>query len=242
MISEKIVIVDDDLRIHQSLEKILFEYQLISFTDAEKALKYLQGPNEASLVLVDVCMAGLNGIELLEKLRKTRKDIAVMMITAHANQGIVVDAMRLHADDFVEKPFDIDELKDRVRVLLKERSPYRNVTEKPKSHVERIRWFIERNYTNASLEHMAKELCLSPQYLSRFFSKHNKQGFRGYKLQVRMEKAKQLLSGSTLDVSEIAYQLGYENPESFMRAFKRTINETPSAYRSAHQQKARRKS
>ena len=56
MISEKIVVVDDDPRIHQSLKAVLFEHQLISFLDRQKALEFLLQPNEVRLVLVDVCM------------------------------------------------------------------------------------------------------------------------------------------------------------------------------------------
>ncbi len=241
MISEKIVVVDDDVRVHQSLKAILFEYQLVSFLDPEKALDYLLRPNEVALVLMDVRMSGLNGIELLERVKREKKDMAVMIITAHGAQDIVVEAMRLHADDYIEKPFDIHELKERVRVILKEKSRYDRDARAPQTQVDRIRQFIERNFSNASLEYIAQEMCLSPQYLSRLFSKHNQQGFRGYKLKVRMEKAMELLRTSSLDVSEIAYQIGYGNPESFMRAFKQYVKQTPGAYRSRYQQ-ARRKS
>ena len=241
MISEKIVVVDDDLRVHKSLESILFEHQLISFTDAQEALDYLLRPNEIKLALVDVCMKGLNGIELLERLKSAKKEMAVMIITAHGSQDIVVEALRLHADDYVEKPFDIHELKDRVKIILKERSRYDHLSRDPHTQTERIRQFIEHNYTNCSLEYIAKEMCLSSQYLGRLFAKHDEHGFRAYKLKIRIEKAMDLLRRSSLDVSEIAYQIGYENPESFMRAFKRYVKITPSTYREQHQH-SRRKS
>jgi len=241
MISAKIVVVDDDSRVHQSLKAILFEYQLVSFLDSQKALDYLLGPNEASLALVDVRMSGLNGMELLERLRRARKELAVIIITAHGAQDIVVEAMRLNANDYIEKPFDIHELKERVKSILKERSCYDCNSRVPETQIKRIRQFIERNYTNASLEFIAREMCLSPQYLSRFFSRYNPEGFRGYKLKLKMEKAMELLRISCLDISEIAYQLGYGNPESFMRAFKLYAKQTPCEYRS-HNQQSRRKS
>lgn len=235
MISEKIVVVDDDPRVHQSLKAILSDYQLIPFLDAQKGLDYLLGPNEIKLALVDVCMKELNGVELLESVRRVKKDIAVMIMTAHGSQDIVVESLRLHADDYVEKPFDIHELRERVRVILKEKSRYDSLARDPQTQIERIRQFIQRNYTNVSLEYIGKEMCLSPEYLGRLFAKHDKHGFRGYKLKVRMEKAMDLLCRSSLDVSEIGYQLGYENPESFMRVFKRYVKKTPSTYRADHQ-------
>jgi len=234
MISEKIVVVDDDPRVHQSLKEILFEYQLISFMDAQKGLDYLLSPNGIKLALVDLRMKELNGVEVLQRLRRAGKKTAVMIITAYGNQDIVVEALRLRADDYVEKPFEIHELRERVKTILKEESRYDHLSRDPQTQIERIRQFIQRNYTNASLKHVAQEMCLSSQYVGRLFIKYEKYGFRGYKLKIRMEKAMHLLSRSSLDVSEIAYQLGYENPESFMRAFKRYVKSTPSDYRNRH--------
>ena len=100
MISEKIVVVDDDPRVHQSLKAILSNYQLISFLDAQKGLDYLLRPNEVKLALVDVCMKELNGVELLESIRRAKKEIAVMIMTGYGSQDIVAEALRLHADDY----------------------------------------------------------------------------------------------------------------------------------------------
>jgi two-component system, response regulator YesN len=231
MISEKIVLVDDDPRVHQILNEVLFEYQLVPFLDPHKALEFFAIPNEVKLAIIDVRMKGMTGIELLQKVKRMNPELAVMIMTAHSSQDIVIEALRMHADDYLEKPFDIKELKERVKAILKERSKYDHLCRDPKAQTERIRQFIERNYTNASLEYIAKEMCLSTHYLGRFFLKHNQCGFREYKLKVRMEKAMDLLCRSSMDISEIAYDLGYENPESFMRAFKRYAKKTPSDYR-----------
>ena len=241
MISEKIVVVDDDPRVHQSLKEILFEYQLISFTNAQMGLDYLLSPNEIKLALVDLRMKELNGVEVLEKLRRAKKETAVIIITAYGSQDIVVEALRLHADDYVEKPFEIHELRERVKVILKEKSRYDHLCHDPQTQIERIRQFIQKNYTNATLKYIAQEMCLSSQHVGRIFTKYEKNGFRGYRLKIRMEKAMDLLSRSSLDISEISYQIGYENPESFMRAFKRYVKSTPSDYRHRHQH-SRRKS
>ena len=241
MISAKIVVVDDDYRIHNSLKEILFEYQMVSFLDGQKALDYLLQPNEIKLAIVDVRMPGINGIELLESLRRIKKDLAIMIITAHGGQDIVVEALRLHADDYVEKPFDINELRGRVKAILKERTRHDQITRDPQAQIERIRKFIRNNYTNATLEYIAQEMSLSTQYVGQLFIKYEKDGFRAYRLKVRMEKAMEFLQNSSLDISEIAYQLGYENPESFMRSFKKQVKETPVEYRARNQQKRKEK-
>jgi len=240
MISEKIVIVDDDQRIHQSLKLILSEYQLVSFKDPQKALDYLLSPNEVKLVIVDVCMAGLNGIELLESLKHAKKDLAVIIVTAHGRQDIVVDALRLHADDYIEKPFDVEELRKRVKIILKEKYPVENLSSDSQNQADRMRQFIQKNYANVSLKYIAQEMGFTPLYVGSFFSQHEKGGFRVFKLKVRMEKAKDLLENSSLDVAQIAYQLGYKNPESFMRIFKKFFKKSPTAYRSQYLQKLKK--
>ena len=111
----EIVVVDDDPRVHQSLKAILFQYEVISFNDPEKALEVLLKPHEYKLVIVDVCMQGMTGIEVLEKIKKAKPQVAVMVITAHGNQDIVVEAMRSKADDYVEKPFDLPTLANTVQ-------------------------------------------------------------------------------------------------------------------------------
>ncbi len=231
MISSKIVIVDDDRRIIDSLKAVLFEYELITFSDGESALKYLSKPHEVHLVILDVCMKGLNGLEVLERIKKLNKDMAVIMLTGQATQDIIIESLRYHADDFLEKPFDVSDLKDRIKNILKSRERYDITVLDRDVQAERIRQFIERNYANVSLEAVASELCLSPKYVGQLFIGARGEGFRKYKLKVRMEQAQKLLRNSSLTISSIAHELGYENPESFMRTFKTYYHKTPKQYR-----------
>ena len=228
---EKIIVVDDDARIAESLKKILFEYELVIFKDGESALGYLAKPNEINLVILDVCMRGLNGLEVLEKIKQGNKDISVIMLTGQATQDIVLESLRGHADDFIEKPFDVHDLRERVKKILKEKSRYDVFARDHSVQARRIARFIEHNYTDASLAHIAGEMCLSPQYIGRLFLGESGEGFRKYKLKIKMKHAQELLKKSSMDISEIAYDLGYKNPESFMRAFKNYFKCTPSVFR-----------
>lgn len=231
MLSEKIVVIDDDARIIKSLELALSEYEIIGFTDCQKGLNFLQKPNLIQLVLLDVMMPEMDGLSLLQEIRKFNKDVAVIIMTAYGSKDVAIQALRHNANDFVEKPFDFTELKDKIRALLKEKLQFHDYKDEHSRYVERIKSFIERNYKNATLESIADEICLSPKYISRFFNKKNNENFREYKLKIRIDKAKSLLEKSHLNVSEIAIELGYQNPESFMRIFKRTTQLTPMQYR-----------
>lgn len=231
MLSEKIVVIDDDLRVIKSIEIAFPEYEIVGFSDGEKALNYLKKPNLINLVLLDVMMPRINGLDVLKELKEKNKDIAVIMMTAFGSMDIAVQALRNHADDFIEKPFDIIELKAKVRQLLKERVLLNGDYTDRKDKVERIKKFVERNYSQSSLDHIANEMCLSSKYVSRLFNKGNGDGFRKYKLKVKIDIAKALLKNSSMMVYEISNKLGYMNPESFMRVFKRETDYTPSEYR-----------
>ncbi|OGV98349.1 MAG: hypothetical protein A3I04_04880 [Nitrospinae bacterium RIFCSPLOWO2_02_FULL_39_110] len=108
---EKILIVDDDRDIRFSLSHILKEtgYDVIDARDGREALKILRG-NCPDLVLLDMRLPGMDGIEILEKAKKIDKDLIVIMLTAYSDVKDTVKAMRLGAYDYITKPFDNEEL------------------------------------------------------------------------------------------------------------------------------------
>lgn len=116
---EKILIVDDEPDIAQILKLHLeeFGYATNWAADGESALKQLQS-NGHDLVLLDVRMPGISGVEVLQRLRATDLDTSVIMMTAHGNESLVVECMKAGAADYVAKPFDIDDLMIRMKRAL----------------------------------------------------------------------------------------------------------------------------
>ena len=108
---DKILIVDDEPDIALILKLHLSEagYLSDSAGDGETGLKMLYS-NEYSLVLLDVRMPGISGVEVLQRLRAEKFDTAVIMMTAHGNENTVVECMKAGAADYVPKPFDFDDL------------------------------------------------------------------------------------------------------------------------------------
>ncbi len=231
MISEKILAVDDDARVIKSIKISLEEYEIIDFSNGEEVLEFLRKPNEINLVLLDVMMPGIDGISVLNEIKKNNSDIAVIIMTAYGSLDVAVQALRYHADDFLEKPFDVDDLRVKIRTILKNKSRFNRSSGEKNDNVERIKRFIERNHKNASLEFIASEMCLSPKYVSRMFNEKCGFSFRDYKVKVKIDVAKSLLKNSSFNINEISFKLGYQNPESFMRIFKRMSKMTPMQYR-----------
>ncbi|MCD4780171.1 MAG: response regulator transcription factor [Candidatus Omnitrophica bacterium] len=231
MISERIVVIDDNMKIIKSIKMALIEYEIIDFPCGEKAIEFFKKPNEINLVLLDVFMDGMNGITVLKELKKVNKDLSVIIMTAYGSKDIVLQALRSHADDFIEKPFNINDLKGKIKNILKEKIYLSCANSSKEEQIDRIKRFIDRNYNNANLEYISNELCISPKYLSRMFNRKSNCSFRTYKLGVKIAKAKYFLKETNINVSEIAVELGYQNPESFMRIFKKITTMTPMQYR-----------
>jgi len=107
-----ILIVDDDRSLRKMLAFVLAKegYCVEEAVNGVDALKKLKGRN-FDLVISDIRMPDLNGIELLKKIKTHDQDLPVIMITAYATTNDAIEAMKLGAEDYIMKPFSLDELK-----------------------------------------------------------------------------------------------------------------------------------
>ena len=115
----KILLVDDDLELTQLLTEILTleGFDVTVAEDGEEGLLRL-AEQAFDLVLLDVMMPRLNGFAMLTRLRKTH-DTPVLMLTARGDSQDRVNGLEAGADDYLVKPFDVDELDARLRALLR---------------------------------------------------------------------------------------------------------------------------
>jgi len=108
----RILIVDDELSMREFLSILLERegYEVAVAADAEEALGQIDG-SLFDLVISDVQMPGLNGIELLARIKQMAPDTAVLMVTAFSTADQAVEAMKLGAYDYISKPFKNEEIK-----------------------------------------------------------------------------------------------------------------------------------
>jgi len=108
---ERILVIDDDKDLRFNLSSILKDegYDVIAVGDGREALKAVQN-NSPNLALLDIRLPSMNGIEILEKLKRMDKDLLIIMLTAYAEVKDAVKAMKLGAFDYITKPFDNEEL------------------------------------------------------------------------------------------------------------------------------------
>jgi two-component system, NtrC family, nitrogen regulation response regulator NtrX len=116
----KILITDDEKSIRNALREILeFEnYSIIEAENGEQALQAIE-QEYPDLVMLDIKMRGMDGIEVLEKIKESYTELPVIMISGHGNIKIAVEATKMGAFDFLEKPPDLNRLLVSIRNGLK---------------------------------------------------------------------------------------------------------------------------
>ena len=121
--NETVLVVDDEARIRSSLRGILGDegFRVLDTGDPAGVMDLIARENPA-LVLLDVWMPDIDGIEMLRRIKAERPDIRVIMISGHGNIQNAVAATRLGAADFIEKPFSVRGLLTSIQRVLEHRS------------------------------------------------------------------------------------------------------------------------
>lgn len=123
MVKTKILIVDDELIMRESLAAWLERdgYEVSKAASGEEALKMINRTRFAVL-LVDIKMSGMSGLDLLKQVKENDPDAAVVMITAYGSISSSIEAMKLGARDYLLKPFDPNELGVLIEKIMEERA------------------------------------------------------------------------------------------------------------------------
>jgi DNA-binding response OmpR family regulator len=119
-----VLIVDDEDVIRFALQKKLTRigYNVISLEKAEDVLYLIKnGDHKIDLIITDIKLRKMDGIELLRRIKSLDEPIPVLIITGHGNVEDAVKALRFGASDFIRKPFDINEISSSVRTILRSR-------------------------------------------------------------------------------------------------------------------------
>ena len=118
-----ILLVEDEKNLLSTIKLILEleGYEVIAFMNAEEAWQKLK-TTSFSLIILDVTLPGMNGYLLCENIRKTDKKTPVLFLTSRSSTEDRISGLKLGADDYLGKPFHLEELLLRVKSLLK-RSP-----------------------------------------------------------------------------------------------------------------------
>lgn len=235
----QVLLVDDDDVLRSELRDYLEGYDVVEASSGEGALNLLRRVNDVGVVILDIMMPGINGLDVLTEIKKTSPQIKVVILTGNSSKSVAIEALKSHADDFIEKPVDVNKIKDVVEQLLENEQEEKVLGIKGK--VQKVKRFVEKNcFKKIRLNDVAQAVALSPKYLSRVFKQEMGMDFSEYRLNIQMDRAKDFLLKFGYNVNQVAEKLGYENSESFSRQFKKIVHYTPTAYRKKAQKRRSR--
>ena len=123
-----ILVVDDEEIIRDLCMRALKGYRLLQAEHGQEALEIL-GEQPVDLVLTDIMMPVMNGLDMLQRIKESDPDQLVVVMTGYADKEIILRALKAEADDFIQKPINLLQLKTSVEKALEKRSLRRELTQ-----------------------------------------------------------------------------------------------------------------
>ncbi|MCB0565711.1 MAG: tetratricopeptide repeat protein, partial [Phaeodactylibacter sp.] len=237
--SEEIVlIVEDNDEVRQYIiDQLLGRYRVIQASNGLEGLD--QATREVpSLVLTDVMMPEMDGVEFCRRLKEQEatSHIPIIMLTARAEQEDKLEGLEQGADDYLTKPFDGEELRLRVHNLLEQGRRWRTrfskevsfkprevaVTSVDEAFLNRIVAVIEQNLEDETfgVPDLATALSLSRSQLHRKLKALSDKSPSQVIKDMRLQRAKDLLEKGAGNASEVAFMVGFNSLAYFSKCFK----------------------
>lgn len=150
-----ILIVDDEKRIRDLIVMYLKKegYEVTDFDNADKAYEFLQN-NEVDLLVLDIMMRGMNGLDLCKKVRMT-SEVPIIFVSARSEELDRILGLELGADDYLAKPFSVRELVVRIKNILRRTNTVVQKKEDNVLSVEDLKIFIEQRIVKVGEEEVA---------------------------------------------------------------------------------------
>ena len=221
------------------------EYNVLIAHDGREAIATLQD-EDVAIVVSDVMMPVMDGEELCRRIKTTIEwsHIPVILLTAKTNDESRMAGLKLGADDYITKPFNLDMLKLRIRKFMEwaelshkafaekmdvEPSDI-TITPLDEQLIQKALKIVEDNIGNAefSVESLGDAVGMSRSHLYRKLMAVTGRGPAEFIRTIRLKRAKQLLEQSQMQVSEVAYAVGYNSPKRFSVAFRTEYGMSPS--------------
>ena len=243
-----ILIVEDHKVLRNFMKNLLKpEYNVLvaenGMKGLKKALKYVP-----DLVVSDVIMPEMVGTELCAKIKENIKTshIPVILLTSRTSFVYKIEGLESGADDYISKPFNLIEFKLRIKNLLKstqrlkEKFSSQNVfsaSEITTSSIDEQLFkkalkVVEENISNEQfdVQFFCSELGVSRTMLFTKVKAWTNFTPNEFIHEIRMKRAAQLLEQTTMNISQVSYKVGFNNPKYFSKCFQKKYGETPTQY------------
>ena len=246
----RILIVDDASDVRQGMKHLIdwgsYGFQIAgTASDGMQALE-LQKMNQYDLIITDLKMPRMDGIELIKRLSEEKESCKVIIISAYGEFSYAQAAMQYGVQYYLLKPVDENVLCGYLSKIAEELSGKDNSSEEQMDQarfehqynlsvngvVTEIRRYVSKHYNEGlTLNSLSKIYNFSPVYLGRLFKKEIGVSFNEYLNNCRIDAAKEYICHSTYMMYEIASLVGYKDINYFYKCFKETTGLTPKEYK-----------
>jgi signal transduction histidine kinase/ligand-binding sensor domain-containing protein/AraC-like DNA-binding protein len=246
--SFRFLLVEDDQDLQRFIRDELSEMGEVKVAgNGEEAVRVLE-TYRPDIILSDIMMPVMNGMALCSLIKKSEEysHIPVVLLTAQSNDENIISGLETGADDYITKPFNPSVLRARLLNIINTRRKLQKafdryatlmndnqyISRKEDDFLERAIKYVENNISdpNLGLKELVKELGVSKTSL---YNKINEQ--TGYSINIfiriiRLKAAAYLLEAGHDNISEIAYSVGFNDPNYFSKCFKEYYKKTPSEF------------
>ena len=255
----KVFLVEDEIvtreGIRDSVDWASAGYQFCGEApDGEIALPLIR-ERRPETVITDIKMPFMDGLQLCRILKETLPETKIIILSGHDEFKYAQEAIQIGVTEYLLKPIAAQDLlaalhkvarlidrerqdTARLRALQAQMADHRlMLRERSPSHqsalVAKAKDYIDAHYADPgiSLSSVASHVILSPSYFSVVFGREIGETFIEYLTNIRIRSAMELLRSTSLTSSEIAYQVGYQNPRYFYSVFRKVVGLTPIEFR-----------
>ena len=254
-----LLVVDDNIDIRTYLrEHFSEEYRVLEAASGNKALQKIK-KFPPDVIISDIMMPDGDGFSLLKNLRSDPETdfLPIILLTARAEAEDKLEGLGIGADDYLTKPFSMEEVSIRVHNLIERQKRLQKYYERQGGHVtdqkkslhpdevemesadeqylEQVRQIIQQNMQNEnfSVEDLAEKMFQSRTHLFRRLKELTGETPSALIKRMRLERGADLLKQNMGTVSEVAYSTGFKSVAQFSKSFRDQFSKTPTEFLSA---------
>ena len=244
---KKLLLVEDNEDLLKVMaDSLSREYHIIKATNGKEAIEQLEKTKDIVVVISDVIMPVMNGIELCHYMKKQDEwlHIPIILLTAKSSESDIIEGYEAGADDYITKPFQLTLLLVKIKSLLKNKENllknYSNIIafEMQKPNIDSADKEFLQQAINCVYEHLddikfdqqafADAMRVSKSTLYRKLKSLSNEGPSVFISDIRLQTAYKILSDNpSMRISDLAYTVGYNDPKYFSSCFKKKFKVLP---------------
>lgn len=246
--SVTVLVVEDNSDLRKFIALRLKEtYRVLEAADGAAGIELAESETP-DLIISDVMMPNVDGLELCGTLKNNliTSHIPIILLTAKSAIENQIEGLQIGADDYLAKPFNFDLLEARVANLIASRRQLREqfgqfgelkprevtTNVKDQKFIEHALETVNQNLSDSQfgVKEFVDQMGISRSLLHKKLTSLTDQSAAEFINHQRMRKAQQLLQQNELNISEVAYSVGYNDPKYFSRLFSKTFGQSPKEF------------